>query len=142
MIFRRLFRAVLGLPETALFHGVEIMPEIKIGDRLTLKAQPKLDNGQPAVVESMTWETSDDSVVELTSVNPDGTALFTGVSPGDAELMVEADADLGAGVVSIRSGMKITVKQDMATGIAISVVSVAPPEVAPEIKKRPGDGSK
>jgi len=130
VIFRRLFRAVLGLPETAYFHGVEIMPEIKIGDRLTLKAQPKL------------WETSDDSVVELTSVNPDGTALFTGVSPGDAELMVEADADLGAGVVSIRSGMKITVKQDMATGIDISVVSLAPPEVAPEIKKRPGDGSK
>lgn len=142
MIFRRLFRAVLGLPETAYFHGVEIMPEIKIGDRLTLKAQPKLADGQPAVVESMTWETSDDSVVELTSVNPDGTALFTGVSPGDAELMVEADADLGAGVVSIRSGMKITVKQDMATGIDISVVSLAPPEVAPEIKKRPGDGSK
>jgi len=118
------------------------MPEIKIGDRLTLKAQPKLADGQPAVVESMTWETSDDSVVELTSVNPDGTALFTGVSPGDAELMVEADADLGAGVVSIRSGMKITVKQDMATGIAISVVSVAPPEIAPEPKKRPGDGAK
>lgn len=142
MIFRRLFRAVLGLPETAPFHGVEIMPEIRIGDRLTLKAQPKLADGQPAVVESLTWETSDDSILELTSVNPDGTALFTGVSPGDAELMVEADADLGAGVVSIRSGIKITVKQDMATGIAISVVSVAPPEIAPEIKKRPGDGSK
>jgi len=121
VIFRRLFRAVLGLPETAYFHGVEIMPEIKIGDRLTLKAQPKLADGQPAVVESLTWETSDDSILELT---------------------VEADADLGAGVVSIRSGMKITVKQDMATGIAISVVSVAPPEIAPEPKKRPGDGAK
>ena len=136
MIFRRLFRAVLGLPEAVYFHGVEIMPEIRIGDRITLSAKPKLDDGQPATVESMTWETGDESILELTSVNPDGTALFTAIAQGDVEVSVEADADMGTGVTSIRSGFKITVKEPQATGIDIAVVSVAPPEIAPPIQKR------
>ena len=139
MIFRRLARALFGVPEPSLFLriGVEIMPELRIGDRITLKAKPKLDTGEEAKVESYHWETSDNSVLEITNANPDGTAEFTALSQGDVEVSCEADADLGKEVKNIRAGFKITVKEPMATGLEIAVVSVAPPEIAPEIKKKP-----
>ena len=115
------------------------MPEIRIGDRITLSAKPRLDGGQEATVEGMTWETGDESILELTSVNQDGTALFTAVAQGEVEISVEADADLGSNVTSIRSGFKITVKEPQATGIDIAVVSVAPPIIVPIIKKPGSD---
>ena len=139
MIFRRLARALFGVPEPSSFLriGVEIMPELRIGDRITLSATPRLDTGEEAKVENLTWETWNDSILELTQVNPDGTAMFTALAVGDVEVSCEADADLGKEVKNIRAGFKITVKEPMATGLEIAVVSVAPPEIAPEIKKKP-----
>ena len=120
------------------------MPEIRINDTITLSATPRLENGGPATVENLIWSSSDESILKLKVTNSDGTASFKGVSSGEVEVFAEADADLGAGVSNIRSGYKIVVKQPMATGLDIAVLSIAPPEPEGEIEieKKPDLGDK
>lgn len=74
------------------------------------------DRGRPATVDGVpVWASSDETVVRATAAGDGMSAQIDTVAPGTARITVSADADLGAGIVSI-------------TGVSEDInVSLAPP---------------
>ena len=137
MIFRRLFRAVLGLPGAAYNPGVEVqvLIQLKVGQSVKLTANPRLADGSPASVDGgYDWSADSTAVTVDTIGGPE--CIITGVLPGSVAVSVTVDADLGEGVREIRSGVAIAVVQAEATSLDISIGAIEDAD-AFEIKKRP-----
>jgi len=52
--------------------------------------------------------------------------VISGDSPGDSEILIEADADLGSGVVTISDTLKVSVAGALARSLGISVGTPVP----------------
>jgi hypothetical protein len=113
------------------------MISMKLGETISLRAKPKLDDGTDAAVQGLLWGTSDEKVISLQYIDKDGTGLFLAESVGTAEIYAEADADLSEGVAPLKAGISVQVVEPQATGMEISVVSISK-EPPYEIKKKPG----
>lgn len=86
--------------------------EIKITNEQKIKVTltPKTDAGKPAQLDGVpTWEViSGDSTVVA---EPDGLSatLVSSDTPGDTQILVKADADIGAGIEEISDVIKLSV---------------------------------
>ena len=84
---------------------------------------PKDAKGRPAPVEagSVVWASSDDTILSVTPSADGMTAVVTSVGAGTARISVSADADLGAGVVTITG---VSEDVNVANGNIASVMSL------------------
>lgn len=84
---------------------------------------PVTPKGKPAQLDGKpVWSVSSgDCTVQ--NVSDDGLQadLVSGDSPGDSEILIEADADLGAGVVTVSDVVKVTVVGAMATSLGLKL---------------------
>lgn len=98
--------------------------------------------GNPAKVQdgSITWSSSDESVVAVTQ-NPDKPDEATIVAQGPlgtATISVNADADLGDGVVAVSGSVDVEVVAGEAVAAAINFGAASPkPEAVPEPAPEP-----
>jgi len=90
--------------------------------KVTLAIAPVSKAGNPAVVESSAWSSSDDTVLTVVAAD-DGmsaVATVTGVL-GSAQVSVSADADMGEGVETLIGTLDVDVVAGQAVSLGISV---------------------
>lgn len=95
---------------------------------------PSDDAGKPAQVEGFNVKSSNPAVCgdgEVTvdgAPQADGSFLYEAVcevlTAGVAQLVVDADADLGAGVVDINEAISLSVTNPMAKNLGLSAMGV------------------
>ncbi len=67
--------------------------------------------GKPAKVDGVpVWATSDETVITVEPAADGMSATVSGVTAGDARVVVTADADLGAGVSTISGALDFTIE--------------------------------
>lgn len=114
------------------------MPPMMNTQHIPFTLEPRLTNGTPAQIQpgSVVWATSDATIITVSTT--DGlTGFIEAVAPNtnSATVSVTADADLGAGVVTI-TGVSdpadpFTVTQDPATLASTLVMTFAAPVPKP-----------
>lgn len=84
--------------------------------------------GQPAPVQGApVWATSDATIVTVTAAADGMSAIIPCVAPGTARITVTADADLGAGTVTITGVSEdIVVTVDPANAASILTLNLGP----------------
>lgn len=89
--------------------------------KVALAINPVSAAGNPAVVESVAWSVSDDTLFTL-EVSEDGLSavLFTTGKLGSGQVNVIADADLGDGVTEIAGALEVSVQASEAVSLNIS----------------------
>lgn len=109
-----------NLPETAGYVAVlcvsgaiernnETMAFIlQDGQEVDLSANYRDRHGNPATVETQTWSSSDDTIIEVTD-NGDGTATAAAVALGAGQVQLVADARYGDDVSEIRAVLDVEV---------------------------------
>jgi len=96
------------------------MVNLNSEQKVNVVVKPVTLSGKPARVDGVPgWAVTNPSVASL-QVAPDGlSADVFGVSPGDATVMVSADADLGSGVREITGSLQVTVVEAEATALVL-----------------------
>lgn len=89
--------------------------------KIPVTLSPKTATGKPASVDGApTWEviTGNSTVVP----SPDGLSaeLISSDDPGDTDVLIKADADLGAGVVEISDIIRLTVVGALAANLGLT----------------------
>lgn len=91
-----------------------------IDQKVTLSIQPVDRLGNPARVDgSPTWTLSDGAVGTIEPAADGMSAVFTTTGLGITQLVVKADADLGAGTRTIQGTLDIQVESGEAVSLAI-----------------------
>lgn len=124
------FAYKIGQPKTK--KKAHPMLELKISNEQQIKVTltPKTDTGKPAKLDGKpTWEViSGNSTV---TVADDGLSadLVSSDDPGDTEVMVKADADIGDGVEEISDIVKLSVVGAMAKNLGLAAGQPTPKPV-------------
>lgn len=102
---------------------IKITNEQKVGVTLT----PKTDTGKPAKLDGVpTWDIlSGNSTIEVADDGMSAT-LISGDDPGDTEIIVKADADIGEGVEELSDVLKLSVVGATAKNLGITVGTPEP----------------
>jgi hypothetical protein len=96
---------------------LEITNEQKIKVSLT----PTTDTGKPAKLDGApTWLVQSGTAAVQAAEDGLSAELVSGDEPGDTEIQVSADADLGAGVVTVTDTILLTVVQAEAKNLGLS----------------------
>lgn len=115
-----LFNYSLGL--VCLKTKAKRMLSITLTNEQQVKATltPVTPKGKPAPLDGKpTWTVpSGDCTVNVADDGLSAT-IVSGDSPGDSEVLVEADADLGEGIVTISDVIKVTVVGAMAASLGL-----------------------
>ena len=86
--------------------------EIRITNeqQVKVKLSPKTDSGKPAKLDgSPSWSTISGNSQVVVDEDGLGALLVSSDDPGDTEVLVKADADLGEGVEEISDVIKLSV---------------------------------
>lgn len=132
---RARFDFSIGLPQNKP-EVINPMIEVKITNeqqvRVTLT--PKTDTNKPAQLDGVpTWTVVSGSSLVTAAEDGRSALLVSSDTPGDTEILVEADADLGEGVETISDIIKLVVAGATAKNLGIAVGQPeAKPEAAPE----------
>lgn len=125
------FGFIVGLPTTK--EKEQTMPvEVKITNEQQVKVtlSPKTDTGKPATLDGKaSWAViSGNSRVEVAEDGLSAT-LISSDDPGDTEVLIKADADLGEGIEEISDILKLSVVGATAKNLGLTVGT---PEAKPE----------
>lgn len=91
------------------------------GKRFTLTIAPKNARGRPAQVDGAPeWTSSDESVCEIAPSDDGMSCRVRCLASGTATITCDADADLGAGVVSLSQQCVVTVSPSNATDLGMA----------------------
>ena len=104
--------------------------EIKITteQQVRVKLAPKTDSGKPATLDgSPSWTTISGNSQVVVDEDGLGALLVSGDVPGDTEIIVAADADLGSGVEELSDIIKLSVVGATAKNLGLTAS-------APELK--------
>ncbi len=108
-------------------------------EMIPVTAAPVTSSGAPAQIDgalTVTVQSGDGSVLQ----DPGSPLSFNAVSgsaPGDTVYLVEADADLGAGVVTLQDTFTLTVTSATAASFGLSVGAAVPkPAATPSPARR------
>jgi len=92
-----------------------------------LTIAPTDADGDPAAVENVVWTTNNPDVVSLTTgSDPLTCQVYSRGVLGQAEITVEADADLGEGMSPLTETAYVTVIQSMATDLNLFAAAPTP----------------
>lgn len=95
--------------------------------RVTLS--PKTDSGKPAPLDGIpTWEIVDGLSTVVVDPNGLSAMIVSSDDPGDTQILVTADADIGEGVEHISEILKVSVLGAAAKNLGITVGT---PELKP-----------
>ena len=88
----------------------------------SLSIQPVDAHGNPALVDGTPiWSVSDPSVLSIAAAADGLSAEIAALGPvGTSQVSVQADADLGSGVVTIAGTLDVQVAAGQAVGLSIS----------------------
>ncbi len=98
--------------------------EIKITNeqKVRVALAPKTATGKPAPLDGKpTWVVSSGDSTVVVAEDGLSAELVSSDTPGETIVVVEADADLGEGVVTITDAIKLTVEGALATSLGLSV---------------------
>src|SRR5436190_14471307 len=98
--------------------------EIKITNEqeVDVTLSPKTDTGRPAKLDgSPSWTVISGNSVVRVADNGLSAVLVSSDDPGDTEIMVKADADLGEAVEEISEGFELTVMGATAKNLGVMV---------------------
>jgi hypothetical protein len=95
--------------------------------KVELSIAPVTAEENPAQVESVTWVSSDTNILTLTASADGMKAEAVTVGPlGVAQVQVTADADLGAGVVTLQGILDVQVVAGQAVSLGVSAGTPVP----------------
>ncbi len=102
--------------------GAHMSAIISDTQSITARIAPKDAKGNPAPLDGVpAWTVADESLVEIMPADDGLSALLTAVGPlGTTQIHVQADADLGEGVVTIEGLTDITVIAGQAVSLDIA----------------------
>lgn len=88
---------------------------------------PVTQGGQPAQLDGVpTWEVISGNSTILVAEDGKSAILRSADDPGDTEILIKADADLGAGVVEVSDVIQLTVAGAMAASLGLTVGEPSP----------------
>ena len=89
---------------------------------------PKTATGKPAKVDGLPVVTVISGDATIANASTDGLSfdIVSGDSPGDSEVLVEADADLGEGKETISDTIRVSVVGARASNLGLSVGTPEP----------------
>lgn len=95
--------------------------------KIKITASPKTETGRPASLDGpLTARVISGTGIAMgVSGEPNSLYLISGDEPGDTSYVIEADADLGSGVVLIQDTVVLHVTGAMATNLGLAA---SPPE--------------
>lgn len=95
--------------------------DLRDDQQVDLSIQPVDKKGKPAQLDGIpVWASSDETVITVTPSADGLSAVAVGVAPGQARVVVTADADLGAGVTDITGTLEFNVVAGSAATINIT----------------------
>lgn len=99
--------------------------------KVTVTLSPKTDSGKPAKLDGMpAWSVISGNSQVVVSEDGLSASLVSADDPGDTEILVKADADLGEGIEEISDIIKLSVVGATAKNLGITVGT-------PELKTPP-----
>lgn len=111
-----------GLPTLKERKHMPATVTITNEQKVTATLAPVTATGKPAKLDGIpTWTVqSGDSVVNVAA---DGLSaeVVSSDTPGDTQILIEADADLGAGVVTVSDILSVTVQGAQAQSLGLTV---------------------
>jgi hypothetical protein len=112
------------MPATAACSNEEMIP---------VTAAPVTSSGAPAQIDGALTVTvqSGDGSVSQDAASPLTFNAVSGSAPGDTVYLVEADADLGAGVVTLQDTFTLTVTSATAASFGLSAGAAVPKPAGP-----------
>lgn len=125
----------IGQPKLKPYTKMPLELKISNEQQIKVTLTPKTDTGKPATLDGMpSWAvlTGNSQV----SVSDDGLSatLVSSDDPGDTEILVKADADLGEGVEEISDIIKLSVVGATAKNLGLTA---GQPEAKPTVPPNP-----
>lgn len=122
------FKFAFGLPTTKRkTHNMPVEVSITNEQKIPVTLTPVTDTGKPAKLDGApTWEVVSGSSTVVVADGGLSAELVSSDDPGDTEILIKADADLGAGVVEISDVIKLTVIGAIAKNLGVSVGAAVP----------------
>lgn len=126
------FDWTVGLVQSKPSSHMPLVLKITNEQLIPVTLTPKTDSGKPAKLDGIpTWTVlSGESTV---TVSADGLSatLTSSDNPGDTEILVKGDADLGEGVEEVSDTIHLTVAGANAKNLGLSAGSPAPKNPGP-----------
>lgn len=100
------------------------MIQAKITNEQKVKAtvNPRTDKGKPVSVDGKpVWTVASGDVTLEVADDGLSATIVSADTPGTSQVLVEADADLGAGVVTISEVIEVVVEGALATNLGVSL---------------------
>lgn len=98
--------------------------------QVTVTINPKTPKGKPVTLDGApTWAVTAGSCTIAPSADGLSCLIVSGDDAGDSEITVSADADLGAGVVTVSDALRVTVVGAQAESLGLIV---GKPELKPD----------
>lgn len=89
--------------------------------QVDLSIDPRDKKNKPAKVDGApVWASSNEAVITVTAAADGMSATVVAGEPGDAQVNVSADADLGDGVTTLTGTLDVTVTAGAATTLAVN----------------------
>lgn len=98
--------------------------EVKLTNeqKVTVTLTPKTDAGKPAKLDGKpTWSVIDGNSTVTPAEDGLSAVIVSSDDPGDTQIMVKADADIGEGVEEISDVLKVSVVGAAAKNLGITV---------------------
>ena len=101
-------------------------------EQVPVRLSPKTSTGKPAAVDGVpTWEIISGESTVTASEDGLSATLRSSDNPGDTEIMVKADADIGEGVTEISDIIRLTVAGAQAANLGLSAGQPVPKDANP-----------
>lgn len=100
------------------------MVQVKLNNeqKVTATLAPKTGKGKSVAVDGKpTWTVATGDVTLEVADDGMSATIISSDSPGTSEVVVEADADLGEGVVTISEVLEVTVAGALASNLGLTV---------------------
>jgi len=88
----------------------------------TATINPQTSKGKPVAIDGLPkWSVVSGDVTLITSGDGKSCEIISPDEPGQSQVLVEADADLGEGVVTISEVIEVTIDGALASNLGVSV---------------------
>lgn len=120
----------IGLPSNKETQSTTMDIKLTNEQKVTVTLSPKTDTGKPAKLDgSPSWTVTSGNSTLVIAEDGMSADVISSDDPGDTEIIVKADADLGEGIEEISEILRVSVSSAGAKNLGITV---GPPEAKDE----------
>lgn len=122
------FGYAVGQPKTKTKKGhMPLSLKITNEQKINVTITPVTAAGKPAKLDGTpTWEVISGSSTLVVAADGLSADLVSADDPGDTQILVKADADLGQGVVEVSDTIALTVEGALATSLGLAAGQPVP----------------